>query len=243
MGKKKRGGKRSQKQQQQQCSASSAAGESNVERVQADGGGDDAEAEAAATTLVEQWARTIRPHDFVSPELAAAAAGPDPRHRRLARLEHMSRLGLDEAFLLGLEPVGDWSRVRVRMMEQAQPPATVFAARGCGNPACDAGADHACSRCKQVGYCGAACQKAHWKVHKKACRALRVGDTVEVVSGNNIKQSVVGSRGVLAQYFEDDGKWGIEMDSGEPVLISKMNLRRVKSGLMASLPHHAVTDC
>ena len=28
-----------------------------------------------------------------------------------------------------------------------------------------------CSRCWSVAYCGAACQKAHWKAHKAACRA------------------------------------------------------------------------
>ncbi|KAJ6581191.1 hypothetical protein B0H19DRAFT_930096 [Mycena capillaripes] len=27
-----------------------------------------------------------------------------------------------------------------------------------------------CSRCREVGYCGKACQKAHWKEHKKVCK-------------------------------------------------------------------------
>jgi hypothetical protein len=26
-----------------------------------------------------------------------------------------------------------------------------------------------CARCKEVSYCGAACQKAGWKGHKKTC--------------------------------------------------------------------------
>ena len=29
-----------------------------------------------------------------------------------------------------------------------------------------------CGRCKQVSYCSADCQKAHWKLHKKTCKPL-----------------------------------------------------------------------
>ena len=32
-----------------------------------------------------------------------------------------------------------------------------------------------CSRCKQVVYCSAECQKAHWKLHKKGCKASAGG--------------------------------------------------------------------
>ncbi len=28
-----------------------------------------------------------------------------------------------------------------------------------------------CSRCKKVAYCGRECQKKHWKVHKRECKA------------------------------------------------------------------------
>jgi hypothetical protein len=27
-----------------------------------------------------------------------------------------------------------------------------------------------CGACKKVAYCGAACQKAHWKAHKALCK-------------------------------------------------------------------------
>ncbi|KAJ1486246.1 hypothetical protein T484DRAFT_1790382 [Baffinella frigidus] len=30
-----------------------------------------------------------------------------------------------------------------------------------------------CSTCKRVVYCGAACQKQHWKTHKPDCQAPR----------------------------------------------------------------------
>jgi hypothetical protein len=34
-----------------------------------------------------------------------------------------------------------------------------------------------CSACKQRRYCSAECQKNHWMVHKKVCRALVAGTT------------------------------------------------------------------
>jgi hypothetical protein len=33
------------------------------------------------------------------------------------------------------------------------------------------GAKKLCGRCRQVSYCSQRCQKAHWKAHKKQCRA------------------------------------------------------------------------
>merc|ERR1712167_329988 len=32
-----------------------------------------------------------------------------------------------------------------------------------------------CTRCKNVYYCSKACQKLHWKVHKKVCKKRRKG--------------------------------------------------------------------
>jgi len=36
---------------------------------------------------------------------------------------------------------------------------------------CDEEADKRCQRCKQVLYCSRACQRNHWKQHKKPCKA------------------------------------------------------------------------
>ena len=52
----------------------------------------------------------------------------------------------------------------------------------CANPGCPRQAKQridllACSRCKAVRYCNAACQKAHWKAHKPDCKKLRGGGT------------------------------------------------------------------
>ena len=40
----------------------------------------------------------------------------------------------------------------------------------CVNPGCPRGGLKKCSRCQRMRYCGAACQKAHWKAgHKREC--------------------------------------------------------------------------
>jgi hypothetical protein len=56
---------------------------------------------------------------------------------------------------------------------------------GCNNPACSnmtgpselqlvKGKVHSCKGCRTARYCGRACQVAHWKQHKRACKALDV---------------------------------------------------------------------
>jgi hypothetical protein len=43
----------------------------------------------------------------------------------------------------------------------------------CSSPACASPPDsplNACSRCRTAAYCGSACQRAHWALHKSACR-------------------------------------------------------------------------
>jgi hypothetical protein len=43
----------------------------------------------------------------------------------------------------------------------------------CSNPACDKNDSLKCSACSTIGYCGKECQKLHWPIHKKACKAAR----------------------------------------------------------------------
>ena len=47
----------------------------------------------------------------------------------------------------------------------------------CSNPSCSGAAKKKCSACATVSYCGTDCQKAHWPVHRKACKAARTAAT------------------------------------------------------------------
>lgn len=49
----------------------------------------------------------------------------------------------------------------------------VMSAIPCANPNCDTGnpGKSKCAACGTVSYCGPACQKAHWSVHKGPCKA------------------------------------------------------------------------
>lgn len=42
-------------------------------------------------------------------------------------------------------------------------------------PSCGKPGKFLCSRCKSVRYCSKECQKAHWKEHKKVCKAPEEG--------------------------------------------------------------------
>ena len=44
---------------------------------------------------------------------------------------------------------------------------------GCMNEGDDSQSLHACSLCRAVYYCGREHQEAHWKEHKKLCKAIK----------------------------------------------------------------------
>ena len=58
---------------------------------------------------------------------------------------------------------------------------------------------------------------------------LQRGDYVEIMPGNGIKWPMVGKRGIIMDYFEDEDKWGMEMDDQKigPSLVFAGNLKRV----------------
>ena len=43
----------------------------------------------------------------------------------------------------------------------------------CGRPGCSNHGAKKCAGCEAIRYCSAECQRAHWKVHKVACRAVQ----------------------------------------------------------------------
>ena len=48
----------------------------------------------------------------------------------------------------------------------------------CGN-SCGQQGTKRCSKCQTVYYCSKECQKAHWKIHKKACSEIHSTKEVE----------------------------------------------------------------
>ena len=62
-----------------------------------------------------------------------------------------------------------------------------------------------CSRCKEASYCGAECQNAAWKGHKKSCVSL--GDVIEKVNAANLREdwrAVLKWEGRLEEMMESN---------------------------------------
>jgi hypothetical protein len=70
-------------------------------------------------------------------------------------------------------------------------------------------------------------QQAMADVNIRNVPPLAVGDRVKVFPGNNVKWHAVGKTGTLEEYDSDDGKWGIDLESGDKSYIMKGNLKRV----------------
>jgi len=55
-----------------------------------------------------------------------------------------------------------------------------------------------CSGCRVTAYCGPACQREHWRVHKKECKGAAVAafqrDLADAVKGNAFAQYSVSAR-------------------------------------------------
>jgi len=68
-----------------------------------------------------------------------------------------------------------------------------------------------CSRCKQASYCGAACQHAAWKGHKKTCVTLNdVIEKVNAAAANGIWREVIKWEGRSQEMMENRPDAGCE---------------------------------
>ena len=70
-------------------------------------------------------------------------------------------------------------------------------------------------------------KKATKVVDFKNTPPLRPGDCIEILPGNDVNWQFVGMHGKLMEYFADVNKWGLELETGEPVLCYAANLKRV----------------
>ena len=107
---------------------------------------------------------------------------------RSCHILDLSRVGISLAtckfgtrFCLSIVVFSVWARSRV-----------VKAMSSCSHCGTQRAALKCCSRCKQASYCGAECQNAAWKGHKKTCVTLE--DLVERVNAANLRRDW---RGVL----------------------------------------------
>jgi hypothetical protein len=125
--------------------------------------------DAAVTALTDHLCSSA------DPGIAAAA------QKQLKQQGEVIRAGMEAALQSdgsGPEQLRDWAQQLQQFAAAAA--AAVPLAVVCNNPCCvDLGGlaegqlvkSRRCSRCK-AGYCSDACQVAHWKGHRKACKLL-----------------------------------------------------------------------
>ena len=100
--------------------------------------------------------------------LSASAAGPPSRNLKAdawSKRQEKRRITSLEQEVEARDRLG--GRPQAGRVAERVPPVRKEA--GC--EMCGAHASKVCSRCKQVAYCGAECQQAHWPEHKKMCKA------------------------------------------------------------------------
>lgn len=65
------------------------------------------------------------------------------------------------------------------------------------------------------------------KTKAKNKSPLQRGDYVQILPGNHVNFQMVGQQGTLLEYFKKDRKWGLELDSGDKVMILAKNLQKI----------------
>jgi hypothetical protein len=84
-------------------------------------------------------------------------------------LEQIERLTEGQQYAAALAEVDRLTAERAAAAAAAARNAFDSAVGECAAAACARKSIARCTRCRRVGYCGVACQKAHWVVHKAVC--------------------------------------------------------------------------
>ena len=142
------------------------------------------------------------------------------------RVEFMRKMNLTDPFLRASKlSIGDWMGLIPIFQTSILNPRIVETPL-CAS--CSKKAKLMCSTCVLARYCSKECQAKHWKQHKTECSALKKGDTVRIMDGNNVHLQMVGQVGILHKYFKDTGKWGMQLTEDDSlVAIHKKNLVRI----------------
>jgi hypothetical protein len=82
-----------------------------------------------------------------------------------------------------------------------------------------------CAGCNKAAYCGATCQKAHWKAggHKHVCAHLKlVGKRVRLHSLSSA--ALNGEHAVIESFDAERGRFVVRLDGGRTVLVKPVNV-------------------
>jgi ankyrin repeat protein len=103
-------------------------------------------------------------HNGATPLMAAAA------HKHMVVVVWLSKHSADtQASLQGVGTAADLSRANSAPAEQTD---YLEARTHCANPGCNGAGLKKCAGCLKVFFCGPACIRAHWPVHKTECKRI-----------------------------------------------------------------------
>jgi hypothetical protein len=92
---------------------------------------------------------------------------------------------------------------------------------------CGVSATLACSRCKAVKYCGAACQQAHWKAHKPQCVEATASSSLS--SNSDAPPTIVIPRSTYAPVFSANMTGGLgRMSDGGDIPLTRQGSFPIK---------------
>ena len=118
----------------------------------------------------------------------------------------------------------------------------------CGNPLCSATPKSKCGSCATVSYCGIECQKVHWPLHKKACKAAKLAMATSSTATTKVTTAVsddviskLQRSKVETQQSFNSGDFNASVKSGNEALVLAKLLPEPASSIEAIQIHLNMT--